>query len=254
MTTALITGASAGIGAAFVRRLAAARYDLILNARDTARLDQSAAALRDEHGCVVEVLPADLSTASGTAAVAARLADADRPVDVLVNNAGFDSGRSFMNTSIETEEAKLNVMVRAVLHLSHAALPGMVSRGRGAIINVSSVAAFVPAGTYGAAKAWVASFSEGLAAEVGQHGVKVLAVCPGFTHTEFQQRANISHSALPEWMWLEADQIVAGALKDLRRGATISVPGPQYKLLAHAARHAPRSLVSRVARQFSQRR
>lgn len=250
MTTALITGASAGIGAAFVRRLAAARYDLILTARDTARLDQSAAALRDEWGANVEVLPADLADAAGTALVEARLADPSRPVDVLVNNAGFDSGRSFMNTAVEVEEAKLNVMVRAVLRLSHAALPGMVRRGRGAIINVSSVAGFIPSGSYGAAKAWVTSFSEGLAVEVGRHGVKVLALCPGFTHTEFRERANLGDLGLPEWLWLEADQIVDAALRDLRRGATLSVPGSRYKVLSHVARHTPRALLGRIARQF----
>ncbi|KWW97785.1 SDR family NAD(P)-dependent oxidoreductase [Carbonactinospora thermoautotrophica] len=254
MTTALITGATAGIGAAFARRLAAARYDLILVARDTARLDQTAAGLRDTYGVPVEVMPADLSDRARCQAVEERLRDPDRPVDVLINNAGFGTNASFLRSPIEDEERMLDVLVRAVLRLTHAALPGMVARGRGAIINVSSVAGFLPRGTYGAAKAWVTSFTEGLAAEVADKGVKVIAVCPGFVHTEFHQRAGIETDSIPDWMWLEADEIVEGVLKDLRRGIVVSVPSAQYKALTTIARCTPRGVLARVSRQFGRRR
>ncbi len=254
MTTALITGATAGIGSAFARRLAAARYDLVLVARDTARLDQTAAELRDAHDITVEVLPADLTDPAGCAAVEARLADPRYPVDVLVNSAGFGTKARFLDVAIDEEERMLNLLVRAVLRLTHAAVRGMADRGRGAVINVSSVAGYVPQGTYSAAKAWVTTFTEGLAGQLAGTGVKVLAVCPGYTHTEFHERAGIDMSGLPDWMWLEADQIVDGALKDLRRGVVVSVPTPQYKALTVMARHAPRRLVTRVTQQMGRRR
>lgn len=254
MTTALITGATAGIGSAFARRFAAARYDLILVARDTARLDQAAATLRDSHGVTVEVLSADLSERAGCALVEARLADPDRPVDVLVNSAGIVTNGRFVQIPIEDEERMLNVLVRAVLRLTQAAARGMAERGRGAIINVSSVAGYVPQGTYSAAKAWVTTFTEGLAGELAGSGVKMMAVCPGYTHTELHERAGYDMSGIPEWMWLEADQIVEGALKDLRRGVVVSVPSAQYKALTAVARHAPRRLVTRVTQQMGRRR
>jgi short-subunit dehydrogenase len=254
MTTALITGATAGIGSAFARRLAAARYDLILVARDTARLDQAAASLRDSHGVTVEVLSVDLTDPAGCAVVEARLSDPERPVDVLVNSAGFSINGRFLDVAVDDEERMLNLLVRAVLRLSHAAAKPMTARGRGAVINVSSVAGYVPQGTYSAAKAWVTTFTEGLALELAGTGVKALAVCPGFTHTEFHERAGLDMSGIPEWMWLEADQIVESALKDLRRGIVVSVPSPQYKALTAMARHAPRRLVTRVTQQMGRRR
>jgi short-subunit dehydrogenase len=254
MTTALITGATAGIGSAFARRFGAARYDLILVARDTARLDQAAATLRDAYGVTVEVLPTDLAEPAGCATVEARLADTERPVDVLVNNAGFGTRGSFLDVDLADEERMLNVLVRAVLRLTQAAARGMAERGRGAIINVSSVAGYVPQGTYSAAKAWVTTFTEGVATELAGTGVKAVAVCPGYTHTEFHQRAGMDTSGIPEWMWLEADQIVEGALRDLRRGVVVSVPTPQYKALTAVARHAPRRLVTRVTQQMGRRR
>jgi uncharacterized protein len=254
MTTALITGATAGIGSAFARRLAEARYDLVLVARDTARLDQTAARLRDAHGVTVEVLSADLADPAGCAAVEERLADPERPVDVLVNNAGTATTARFLDGSADDEERQLNLLVRAVLRLSHAAVQGMVERGRGAVVNISSVAGYVPQGTYNAAKAWVTVFTEGLAADLAGTGVKAIVVCPGYTHTEFHERLGLDVSGIPDWMWLEADQVVEGALRDLRRGVVVSVPSPQYKALAAVARHAPRRLVSRVTQQIGRRR
>lgn len=253
MTTALITGATAGIGAAFARRFAAARYDLVLVARDVERLERTAGELRLLGAGEVEAISADLSTAVGRAVVEDRLADPLRAVDVLVNNAGFGQGSAFLAHPVEEEEMLLDVHVRAVLRLTRAAVPGMIDRGRGAIINVSSVAAFVPRGTYSAAKAWVTSFSESLSAEVYGTGVRVLAVCPGFTHTEFHERADIDTHDIPSWMWLEADEIVEGALKDLRRGVPVSVPSVQYKALTTVARYVPRGLVTKVSRGVSKR-
>lgn len=254
MSTALITGATSGIGAAFTRRLAAARYDLVLVARDTARLDQMAAAVRDGFGVRAEVIPADLTVPAQRLAVEDRLAATDRPVDVLVNNAGYALNAPFAETSADDQDRLLDVLVRSVMRLTSTAVPGMIDRGRGAVINVSSVAAFIPHGTYSAAKAWVTVFSESLAAELAGTGVRVLALCPGYVHTEFHARAGIDMTGVPEWMWLEADETVEAALRDLRRGTVVSVPSPQYKALAAMARYAPRGLVARVSRQFSRRR
>lgn len=253
MTTAMITGATAGIGAAFARRFAAARYDLVLVARDPERLEKTASELRLLGAGDVEVLPADLATEAGRTVVEDRLADPRRAVDVLVNNAGFGTGSAFLKHPVEEEEAMLDVLVRAVLRLTRAALPGMAERGRGAVINVSSVAGFVPRGTYSAAKAWVTTFSESMAAEMAESGVRVMAVCPGFTHTEFHERAEIVTDDIPGWMWLEADEIVEGALKDLRRGIPVSVPSIQYKALTAVAKYVPRGLVTRVSRGMSRR-
>lgn len=253
MTTALITGATAGIGAAFARRFAAARYDLVLVARNVERLESAAAELSLLGAGKVEVLPADLATVDGRASVEDRLADPLRGVDVLVNNAGFGQGSAFLSHPVEEEDAMLDVMVRAVLRLTRAALPGMIERGKGAVINVSSVAGFVPRGTYSSAKAWVTNFSESIAAEVHGTGVRVVAVCPGFTHTEFHERADIDTADIPGWMWLQADEIVEGALRDLRRGVAVSVPSMQYKALTAAARLVPRNLVTKVSRGMSKR-
>jgi hypothetical protein len=244
MPTALITGATAGIGAVFADRLARDGQDLVLVARDEARLAETAARLHRTYAVDVELLPADLADDAACAKVEQRLADPARPVDLLVNNAGFTVGRRFLEGDVDDEERMLRVLVRAVLRLTHAALPGMVQRRRGAVINVSSIAGWTPTGTYAAAKAWVTSFSEGLVRQVAGTGVRVMVLCPGYTRTEFQQRAGLRRS-VPGWMWLTPEQVVDENLRDLRRGVVVSVPSARYKLIALLVRHAPRSVLRR---------
>ncbi|HEV2639687.1 MAG TPA: SDR family oxidoreductase [Actinocrinis sp.] len=253
MTTALITGATAGIGAAFAERFATRGFHLVLVARDEVRLAGSARKLRAAGAADVETLAADLSTVAGRTMVETRLAAAEQPVDVLVNNAGFGLKGGFLHTPIEDQEELLDVLVRAVLRLTHAALPGMVERGRGAVINVSSMAGFAPRGTYSSAKAWVTNFSESVAAELTGTGVRCMALCPGFTHTEFHERAEVETADIPSWMWLTVDQVVKTALHDLARGVPVSIPGAQYKVLAAASRYSPRTLTKRVSRGMSKR-
>lgn len=247
MATALVTGPTAGIGLAFARKLAALGHDLVLVSRDEVRLEGVAAELRGAYGVAAEVLPADLAV--DTAAVQGRLTDAERPVDLLVNNAGFGLRRPFLVSDLADEERMLDVMVRAVLRLTHAALPAMIERGHGAVVNVSSVAGWLPRGTYSAAKAWVTTFSEGLAGQVDGTGVRVMALVPGFTRTEFHDRAKIDMTSLPSWMWLDADALVDAAMRDLRRGRAVSVPGSVYKVAAAALPRLPRVVKTAVGRR-----
>lgn len=254
MSTALVTGATAGIGNAFVRRLARDRYDLVLVSRDEQRLESLAKELRATYAVEVEVLAADLAEDSGCRAVEERLADAQRPVDMLVNNAGFSVNHRFVTGDIEDEERMLRVLVRAVLRLTRAAVTGMVERRHGAVINVSSVAGFLPQGTYSAAKAWVTSFTQGLATDLTGTGVRVLALCPGYTHTEFHERAGIDMRRTPDWLWLDADDVVSDAFAALDRGQVVCVPGAQYKTFVTVARHLPQRALTALAGKVRARR
>jgi len=245
--TALITGPTAGIGLEFARQLAARGHDLVLVARDVSRLEAVAADLRTTYGVAVEVLPADLSDPAQLAAVEARLADRDRPVQLLVNNAGFGLRKRFLDNDIETEQRQQDVLVRAVLRLTHAALGGMVERGAGGVINVSSVAAFLLRGTYGAAKAWVNSFSQWAHNEYNPRGVTVMSLCPGFVKTEFHDRLGIDRDAsAPSYLWLEADDLVREALEDFDAGKAMSIPSKRYKALVTASRIVPRGLLQKA--------
>jgi short-subunit dehydrogenase len=208
--------------------------------------------LSTKYGVACEVLPADLCQRTDVDRIAARLSDPERPVQALVNNAGFGLNRSFLGSSIDDEQRSLDVLVTAVLRLTHAAAPGMVDRGSGIIVNVSSVASWITGGTYSAAKSWVTVFTESLAQELDGRGVRVTAVCPGFVHTEFHQRAGIDMSAMPEWMWLDVEQVVAQAFRDLATGNSVSVAGPQYKAFSAVLRHGPRAL-ARLATASRQR-
>lgn len=244
MPTALVTGATAGIGAAFVRRLAREGYDLVLVARDADRLSAVAASVGG-----AEVLRADLSVPADVAVVEQRAGS----VDLLVNNAGFGHRGRFLDVPVDDELEMVRVHVDAVLRLTSAAVRGMVARGSGDVVNVASVAAFFPRGTYGASKAWVVSFSEAVRQDVGGRGVRVMALCPGFTHTEFHDRAGMDMSRLPSVLWLSADFVVAEALKDLRAGKAVSVPGWQYKALVAGGRLVPRSLAGRLSSRRGRR-
>ncbi|MDN5797086.1 MAG: SDR family NAD(P)-dependent oxidoreductase [Intrasporangium sp.] len=245
---ALVTGATSGIGLEFARQLAAGGHDLVIVARDTARLERVADELNSTYAAHAETLPADLAQRTQLQRVADRLADPDRPVDVLVNNAGFALKGQFLQNDVADEERHLDVLVLAVLVLSHAAARAMSTRGRGRIVNVSSVAGFLTSGTYSAAKAWVTTFTEGLATELAGTGVTATALCPGFTHTEFHQRSGIRRDSTPGFMWLEARRVVADALADVEKGRVLSVPGPQYKAVVGLLRVMPRSLVRSRAR------
>ncbi|WP_326598625.1 SDR family NAD(P)-dependent oxidoreductase [Streptomyces sp. NBC_01803] len=254
MTTALVTGATAGIGAAFARRLARDRHDVVLVARDLEALRRQAAELHDRHGIEAAVLSADLSTDDGIAAVEARLADPERPVDLLINNAGFGLKGGYLDVPMADELTMLKVHCEAVLRLTTAAARPMRERGRGGVVNVASVAAFLPRGTYGASKAWVVQFTEGAARDLAGSGVRLMALCPGFVRTEFHQRAGMTTDNIPGWMWLDADRVVDTALKDLARGRTVCIPDARYKVLMGAARLAPRGAVgglsSRAGRKY----
>lgn len=249
MPTALVTGPTSGIGLAFARRLAASGHDLVLSSRDAARLATVGSELESEQGVRVEVLPADLADRAGIAVVEKRLRDPARPVDLLVNNAGFALRKPFLANDIDDEERMLTVHVLAVLRLTHAALSGMVERGGGTVVNVSSVAAWVPRGTYSAAKAWVTSFTEGLAPKVAGDGVRLMVLCPGFVRTEFHQRAEMNMSSLPAAMWLDADRLVESALKDLAKGKVVSVPSLLYRTAAWWLPRLPRRAVLAAARR-----
>ncbi len=244
--TALVTGATAGIGHEFALQLARRGHDLVLVARDQDRLERVAAELRDRHGVAVEVLAADLVDREQLTRVADRLRDAEHPVDLLVNNAGFGLKQRFLDNDIEAEQQMHDILVTAVLRLSHAALGAMVQRGRGSIVNVSSVAAFLPRGTYSAAKAWVNSFSEWAHNEYAADGVQVMALCPGFVKTEFHARMEVSRDSAPGFLWLEAEQLVSEALSDLERGRALSVPSKRYKAIVTATRAVPRGLLQRA--------
>lgn len=244
MTSALVTGATAGIGLEFARQLAGRGHGLVLVARDEARLTSVAHELRSTYGVEVEVLVADLADKGQCASVEARLADRDRPVELLVNNAGFGLKQRFLDNTIDQEQGMLDVLVTAVLRLSHAALGPMTERGRGGIINVSSVAAFLPRGTYSAAKAWVNSFSEWAHNEYKPQGVTVMALCPGFTKTEFHERMQVKRG--DNFMWLDVEFLVRTALADFDKGRTFSVPGAQYKTVVALTRAVP----SRVLQRF----
>ncbi|MFE2421413.1 SDR family NAD(P)-dependent oxidoreductase [Streptomyces hokutonensis] len=246
MTTALITGSTAGIGAAFARRLAADGHNLVLVARNTERLGEQATELHDRHGIEAEVLTADLATDEGIETVAARLADRKNPVDLLVNNAGFGNKGRYLDVPMADELKMLKVHCEAVLRLTSAATEGMRERGRGGVVNVASVAAFVPRGTYGASKAWVVQFTQGAAKDLAGTGVRLMALAPGFVRTEFHERAGMGTDNIPNWMWLDADKLVAAALADLARGKSLSIPDPRYKALMGLVKITPQSVLGGI--------
>ena len=242
MSVALITGPTSGIGRGFAEGFARRGFDLVLVSRDEARLADLAARMTAAHGVRCEVIVADLSVRADVDRVAGRLADADRPVSALVNNAGFSLASSFLAADVEGEQRLLDVLVVAVMRLTHAALPGMIDRGHGMIINVSSIAGWITGGTYSAAKSWVTVFTESLAQQFDCTGVRMTAACPGFVRTEFHQRAGIDMAGLPDFMWLDVDAVVEQAFRDLAVRRSVSVTGVQYKAISGVLRNTPRAL------------
>ncbi len=246
MSLALVTGATSGLGLTFARTLAARGDDLVLVARDEARLDALATELR-ARGRTVHVVPADLSTRDGVA----RVVDAvhEHRIDLLVNNAGSSIGKFFGDTDIADEDSQLDLMVKAPMDLMAAALDVMRPRRSGQILNVASVAAFTPRGTYSAHKAWIVNLSRWMNIQFAPEGIVTTVLCPGFVRTEFHQRMGVDPSDVPGWMWTTTDQQVRGALRDLEKGKALSVPTVRYKVLSTVAQYAPAGIVAAVAKR-----
>ena len=241
---ALVTGATAGIGESFTRLLASKGYNIALVARDEVRLHERAGELREKYGIQTFVLPADLATKSGVKSVEKYIQSYE--IEVLINNAGFGINKAFTASDLGDEQDLLNVLVRTPMRLMHVILPGMKERKSGTIINVSSVAGFIAGGTYSAAKSYLTVLSESINADLKGSGVKVSALCPGFTRTEFHKRARMKMKGLPSFLWLNADKLVAKAWKDAQANKPVSIPGWQYKLLIAIISITPRGLIRRV--------
>ncbi|HEX4393820.1 MAG TPA: SDR family oxidoreductase [Mycobacterium sp.] len=250
---ALITGPTSGIGEGFARRYAADGYDLVLVSRDADRLKALAAELSNEGGRKVEVLPADLSHAAERDKVAERLTAG---VEVLVNNAGFGTSGEFWTAKPAKLQSQLDVNVTSVMQLTRAALPAMIDAGAGTVINVASVAGLLSGrgSTYSASKAWVVSFTEGLAVGLRGTGIGMHVVCPGYVHTEFHGRAGIDMTSLPSFMWLEVDDVVRETLADAAGGKVVIIPGVQYKAITTASRMVPRTLARAATSVFGRGR
>lgn len=251
MLTALVTGGTSGIGAAFARSLARRGFNLVLVARDAQRLEDTSRDLTAEYGVHVETITADLAVREDLWRVARRLEDPQKPVDMLVNNAGFSVKAPYTAEDFHQHEAGFEVMCAAVARLSGAAARAMVKRRSGWIVNVSSTSGYVTMGEYSAIKAYATSMTESLAVELHGTGVHVTALLPGWVRTEFHSRAGITGSSIPDFMWLDADRLVEEALADVARGKVISVPTLRYKVMVAALHHLPRPTVRWVSRKIS---
>jgi len=252
---ALVTGASTGIGEAFAERLARDQYDLVLVARSRERLDTIAKRLTESRGVSIEVLVADLTRPADLALVEQRLGE-EPTFDLLVNNAGLGTYGPFAELDVEREEDEIRLNVVALVRLTRAVLPGMLERRQGAIIQVSSLAGIAATpfnATYGATKSFVNSFSEALHEELRGSGVRIQLLQPGFTRTEFQQRAGMSTSGIPAFAWMEPIAVVDASLEALRRGDLVCVPGGANRALAAATALIPRSLARRLTAAANKR-
>ena len=241
---ALVTGATAGIGESFTRLLAENNYNVVLVARDLPRLQERAQELEAKYQVQTHCIQADLSTDAGCSVVESYIAS--NQIDVLINNAGFGINKAFTVSELEEEQKLLDVLVRTPMRLMHVALPLMKQRDRGVVINVSSVASFIAGGTYSASKSYLTVLTESMHTELAGTNVKISALCPGFTRTEFHQRGRMSMKGLPNFMWLDSDELVAKAWRDALKGKAISIPGWQYQLLVFVIQRLPRSIVRKV--------
>ena len=248
---ALVTGATAGIGESFTRSLASKGFNIALVARDEARLHQRAAALREKYGVQTFVLPADLATDQGCSSVEEYLKEFE--IEVLINNAGFGINKAFTMSALDAEQDLLDVLVRTPMRLMHVVLPQMKARNSGTIINVSSIASFIAGGTYSASKSYLTVLSESLHTELRATNIKISALCPGFTRTEFHERGRMKMKGLPEFMWLDSDQLVARSWSDAQSGKAVSVPGWQYKLLVGFIATLPRRIVRSIGMNLRKR-
>ena len=241
---ALVTGATAGIGESFTRLLAENNYNVVLVARDLPRLQERAQVLEAKYQVQTHCIQADLSTDAGCSVVESYITS--NQIDVLINNAGFGINKAFTFSELEEEQKLLDVLVRTPMRLMHVALPLMKQRDRGVVINVSSVASFIAGGTYSASKSYLTVLTESMHTELAGTNVKISALCPGFTRTEFHQRGRMSMKGLPNFMWLDSDELVAKAWRDALKGKAISIPGWQYQLLVFIIQRLPRSIVRKV--------
>ncbi len=253
--TVLITGATSGIGAEFARHFASRGCHLVLVARTTGPLEETADTLRGQWGVPVETIAADLLDDDSLARVLARLTDHEQlapdrtPVTVLVNNAGHGLVKPFADNPFDDERRHLRIHLEIPLALAHVALQHMRARRHGTIINIASVAGFTPRGTYGAVKAAMISFSRWANLTYGSEGIRVTAVCPGFVHTDFHQRMGADKTSVPGLMWLDTDRVVREALRDTAAGKAVSIPSLRYKALVALAAVTPSSLVARLAQR-----
>jgi short-subunit dehydrogenase len=246
MATALITGATAGIGASYTKLLAKQGYDLVLVARDLPRLNKLAKELSKTYKVKVETIKADLTAPNQLIKVEKRLSNKSKPIEVLINNAGFGIKQSFTDSDIKKEQELLDVLVTAPMRLAHSVLPQMLKRDSGVIVNVSSVASWITGGTYSAAKSYLTVFSEYLHTELRGTNIKISALCPGFTRTEFHERGKMRMSGLPNFMWLTSDQVVAKSWRYVNANKVVCIPGWQYLILSTIARTAPRPMVRKL--------
>jgi len=254
MATALITGGTSGIGAAFARQLAARGTDLVLVARDAGRLEAAAAELHAASGINVEILSADLADRADVARVVARIEDASRPIDLLINNAGFGVHTSLLAADTSHHEHAFEVMCRAVLVLGGAAGRSMKARGSGSIINISSLQTYLATGSYAAIKAWVTAYSQSLSVQLRGTGVTATAVLPGWVRTEWHERAGVRRSSLPGFLWSEPETVARIALRDARRGKVVSIPTVRYRVLGWFARHLPLAAIRSISAGISSSR
>jgi short-subunit dehydrogenase len=241
---ALVTGATAGIGESFTRVLAREGFNIVLVARDLERMKERAAALESQFKVQSAIVQADLATDSGCATVEKYISE--NQIEVLINNAGFGINKAFSVSDLDSEQQLLDVLVRTPMRLMHTVLPQMKQRNSGSIINVSSVAGWIAGGTYSASKSYLTVLSESIHTEMSGTGIKISALCPGFTRTEFHQRGRMKMKGLPGFMWLNSDKLVEQSWSDAVANKPVSIPGWQYKLLVAIISIAPRKFVRQI--------